>query len=99
MQFSVKVIILKQSKKQTLLNNRELLKDIGLHFKIRRMELGLKAVEVAEILGVSKQLLSNFEHGKSNNLILAIIYEEVLACEDDKQRAKQRAEPPEQFSE
>lgn len=58
------------------------------------MELGFKAVEVAEILGVSKQLLSNFEHGKSNNLMLAIMYEEVLACEDDQQRAKQRAEPP-----
>ena len=94
MQFNVKVIILKQLKKQTLLNNRELLKDIGLHFKIRRMELGFKAVEVAEILGVSKQLLSNFEHGKSNNLMLAIMYEEVLAREDDKERAKQRAEPP-----
>lgn len=76
-----------------------MLKDIGFHFKMRRIELGLKAVEVAEILGVTKQLLSNFEHGKSNNLLLAIHYTEVLACEDDKQRAKQRAEPPEQFSE
>lgn len=99
MPFNVKEVILKQSKKQTLLNNRELLKDIGFHFKMRRLELGLKAVEVAEILGVTKQLLSNFEHGKSNNLLLAIHYMEVLACEDDKQRAKQRAEPPEQFSE
>lgn len=95
MQFNVKVIILKQSKKQTLLNKKEMLKDIGLHFKMRRLELGLKAVEVAEMLGISKQLLSNFEHGKSNNLLLAIHYTEVLACEDDQQRAKQRAEPPE----
>lgn len=90
---------LKQSKKQTHLNNRKLLKDIGLHFKMRRVELGLKAVEIAEKLGISKQLLSNFENGKSNNLILAIHYTEVLAYENDKQRAKQRAEPPEQFSE
>lgn len=90
---------LKQSKKQTLLSNRKLLKDIGLHFKIRRVELGLKATDVAEKLGISKQLLSNFERGNSNNLILAIHYTEVLAYEDDKQRAKQRAEPPEQFSE
>ena len=90
---------LKQSKKQTHLNNRKLLKDIGLHFKMRRLELGLKAVEVAEKLAISKQLLSNFENGKSNNLILAIYYTEVLAYENDKQRVKQRAEPPEQFSE
>lgn len=95
MQFNVKVIILKQSKKQTLLNKKEMLKDIGLHFKMRRLELGLKAVEVAEMLGISKQLLSNFEHGKSNNLLLAIHYTEVLDYETDKQRAKQRAKPPE----
>lgn len=94
MQFNVKVIILKQSKKQTLLNKKEMLKDIGLHFKMRRLELGLKAVEVAEMLGISKQLLSNFEHGKSNNLLLAIHYMEVLDYETDQQRAKQRAEPP-----
>lgn len=65
---------------------------------MRRLELGLKAVEIAEKLGVSKQLLSNFEHGKSNNLILALLYEEVLNYENDKQRIKQRAEPPEQPS-
>lgn len=99
MQFKERLKILKQSKKQTRLNNRKLLKDIGLHFKMRRLELGLKAVDVAEKLGISKQLLSNFENGKSNNLILAILYTEVLAHEDDKRRAKQRAEPPEQFSE
>lgn len=98
MQFSVKVIILKQSKKQTLLNKKETLKEIGLSYKMRRLELGFKAVEIAEKMGISRQLLSNFEHGKSNNLILAIMYEEVLAYEDDNQRAKQRAEPPEQFS-
>lgn len=98
MQFKVRLKILKQSKKQIHLNNRKLLKDIGTHFKMRRLKLGLKAVEVAEKLGISKQLLSNFEHGKSNNLILAIQYTEVLAYEDDKQGAKQRAEPPEQFS-
>ena len=90
---------MKQSKKQTHLNNRKVLKDIGLHFKMKRVELGLKAVDVAEKLTISKQLLSNFENGKSNNLILAIQYTEVLAYENDKQRAKQRAEPPEQFSE
>lgn len=86
---------MKQSKKQTHLNNRKLLKEIGLHFKLRRLELDLKAVEVAEKLAISKQLLSNFEKGKSNNLLLTIQYMEVLAYEDDKQRAKQRAEPPE----
>lgn len=80
------------------MNKREILKDIGLQYKMRRLEMGLKAVEIAEKMGISKQLLSNFEHGKSNNLILAMMYEEVLAYEDDKQRAKQRAEPPEQFS-
>lgn len=89
---------MKQLKKQTLLNKKEILKNIGLQYKMRRLELGYKAVEIAEKLGVSKQLLSNFEHGKSNNLILAMMYEEVLAYEDDQQRAKQRAEPPEQFS-
>lgn len=89
---------MKHSKKQIHLNNRKMLKYIGLHFKIRRVEMGLKAVEVAEKLGISKQLLSNFENGKSNNLILAILYTEVLAYEDDKQRVKQRVEPPEQFS-
>ena len=98
MQFNVRLKILKQSKKQTHLNNKKLLKDIGLHFKMRRVEMGLKAVDVAEKLEISKQLLSNFENGKSNNLILAIHYTEVLAYENDKQRAKQRAEPPEQFS-
>lgn len=75
-----------------------MLKEIGLQYKMRRLELGFKAVEIAEKLGISKQLLSNFEHGKSNNLILAIMYEDVLAYENDKQRAKQRAESPEQFS-
>ena len=99
MQFYVRKKTLKQSKKQTLLNNRKLLKDIGLHFKMRRLELDLKAVEVAEKLAISKQLLSNFEKGKSNNLLLAIQYTEVLAYEDDKRRAKQRAEPSEQSSE
>ena len=59
--------------------------------------MSLKAVEVAEKLEISKQLLSNFENGKSNNLLLAMYYTEVLDNEDDKQRAKQRAEPPEQF--
>ena len=95
MQFNVKVKILKQLKKQTPLNNKELLKEIGLHFKNRRLELDLKAVEVAEKMGISRQLLSNFERGKSNNLILAITYSEVLAYEDDKQRIKRRTEPPE----
>lgn len=99
MLFYVRKKTLKQSKKQTLLNNRKLLKDIGLHFKMRRLELDLKAVEVAEKLAISKQLLSNFEKGKSNNLLLAIQYTEVLAYEDDKRRAKQRAEPSEQSSE
>ena len=66
---------------------------------MRRLELDLKAVEVAEKLAISKQLLSNFEKGKSNNLLLAIQYTEVLAYEDDKRRAKQRAEPSEQSSE
>ena len=98
MQFNVKVKILKQLKKQTLLNNRELLEEIGLHFKTRRLDLGLKAVEVAEKMGISRQLLSNFERGKSNNLILAITYIEVLDYETDKQRAKRGTEPPEQSS-
>lgn len=80
------------------MNKKETLKEIGLSYKMRRLELGFKAVEIAEMLGVSRQLLSNFEHGKSNNLILAMMYEEALAYEDDKQRVKQRAEPPEQFS-
>ena len=95
MQFNVKVKILKQLKKQTPLNNKELLKEIGLHFKNRRLELDLKAVEVAEKMGISRQLLSNFERGKSNNLILAITYSEVLAYEDDKQRIKRGTEPSE----
>ena len=86
---------MKQLKKQTLLNNKQLLKEIGLHFKNRRLELGLKAVEVAEKMGISRQLLSNFERGKSNNLILAITYIEVLDYETDKQRAKRGTEPPE----
>ena len=90
---------MKQSKKQTHLHNRELLKDIGLRFKLMRLEMSLKAVEVAEKLEISKQLLSNFENGKSNNLLLAIYYSEVLDNEDDKQRAEQRAEPPKQSSE
>ena len=89
---------LKQSKKQTHLRNRELLKDIGLQYKLRRLEMSLKAVEVAEKLEISKQLLSNFEKGKSNNLLLAIYYSEVLDNEDDKQRAEQRVESPEQSS-
>ena len=92
-------ITLKQSKKQTHLHNRELLKDIGLQYKLRRLEMSLKAVEVAEKLEISKQLLSNFENGKSNNLLLAIYYSEMLDNEDDKQRAEQRVEPPKQFSE
>lgn len=91
----MKVKILKQLKKQTLSNNKELLEEIGLHFKNRRLELNLKAVEVAEKMGISRQLLSNFERGKSNNLILAITYSEVLAYEDDKQRAERGIEPPE----
>lgn len=90
---------MKQLKKQIHLNNRKLLKEIGFHFKIRRIELELKAVEVAEKIGISKQLLSNFENGKSNNLLLAIQYSKVLEYEDDKRRAKQRAEPTEQSSE
>ena len=92
---NVKVKILKQLKKQTLLNNKQLLKEIGLHFKNRRLDLGLKAVEVAEKMGISRQLLSNFERGKSNNLILAITYIEVLDYETDKQRAKRGTEPTE----
>ena len=92
---NAKVKILKQLEKQTLLNNKELLKEIGLHFKNRRLDLGLKAVEVAEKMGISRQLLSNFERGKSNNLILAITYIEVLDYETDKQRAKRRTEPTE----
>lgn len=99
MLFYVRKITLKQSKKQTPLNNRKLLKDIGLHFKMRRLELDLKAVEVAEKLAISKQLLSNFENGKSNNLLLAIQYVKVLEYENDKRRVKQRVEPSEQFSE
>ena len=90
---------MKLSKKQTHLHNRELLKDIGLRFKLMRLEMSLKAVEVAEKLEISKQLLSNFENGKSNNLLLAINYSEVLEYENDKRRVKQRVEPPEQFSE
>lgn len=90
---------LKQSKKQTHLHNRELLKDIGLRFKLKRLKMGLKAVEVAEKLEISKQLLSNFENGKSNNLLLAINYSEFFEYENDNQRAKQRVESPEQFSE
>lgn len=89
---------MKQSKKLTLLNKKEILKNIGLQYKMRRVELGFKAVEIAEKMGISRQLLSNFEHGKSNNLIIAIMYEEVLTYEDDKQRIKQRVKPPEQFS-
>ena len=95
----MKVKTLKQLKKQTLLNNKELLEEIGLHFKTRRLDLGLKAVEVAEKMGISRQLLSNFERGKSNNLILAITYVEVLDYETDKQRIKRGTEPPEQSSE
>lgn len=90
---------MKQSKRQTHLHNRELLKDIGLQFKLRRLKMSLKAVEVAEKLEISKQLLSNFENGKSNNLLLAMNYSEMLDNEDDKRRTKQRAESPEQFSE
>lgn len=86
---------MKQLKKQTLLNKEEMLKDIGLQYKMRRVELGFKAVEIAEKLGISKQLLSNFEHGKSNNLILAISYMEVLDYETDKRGIEQRAKPPE----
>ena len=66
---------------------------------MRRLELDLKAVEVAEKLAISKQLLSNFEKGKSNNLLLAIQYTKVLEYENDKRRVKQRAEPSEQLSE
>lgn len=95
MPFNVRVKILKQLKKQTLLNKKEALEDIGFRYKMRRLELGLKAVEIAEKLGISKQLLSNFEHGKSNNLILAISYMEVLDYETNQQRAEQRAKPPE----
>lgn len=89
---------MKQSKKLTLLNKKEILKNIGLQYKMRRVELGFKAVEIAEKMGISRQLLSNFEHGKSNNLILAIMYEEVLTYENDKQRIEQRVKPTEQFS-
>lgn len=99
MVFFVRRKTLKQSKKQTHLHNRELLKDIGLQYKLRRLKLSLKAMEVAEKLEISKQLLSNFEHGKSNNLLLAINYSEMLDNEDDKQRAEQRVESPEQSSE
>lgn len=99
MLFYVRRKTLKQSKKQTHLHNRELLKDIGLQFKLRRLKMSLKAVEVAEKLEISKQLLSNFENGKSNNLLLAINYSEMLDNEDDKQRAEQRVESPEQSSE
>lgn len=91
----MKVKTLKQLKKQTLLNKEETLKDIGLQYKKRRLELGFKAVEIAEKLGISRQLLSNFEHGKSNNLILAISYMEVLDYETDKQRIERGIEPPE----
>lgn len=89
---------MKQLKKLTLLNKKEILKNIGLQYKMRRVELGFKAVEIAEKMGISRQLLSNFEHGKSNNLILAIMYEEVLTYENDKQRIEQRVEPPKQPS-
>ena len=99
MLFYVRKITLKQLKKQIRLHNRKSLKDIGLYFKMRRLELDLKAVEVAEKLAISKQLLSNFENGKSNNLLLAIQYIKVLEYENDKRRVKQRAEPSEQFSE
>lgn len=99
MLFYVRKITLKQSKKQTHLHNRELLKDIGLQFKLRRLKMSLKAVEVAQKLEISKQLLSNFENGKSNNLLLAMNYSEILDNEDVKRRTKQRAESPEQFSE
>lgn len=57
--------------------------------------MSLKAVEVAEKLEISKQLLSNFENGKSNNLLLAIQYTKVLEYEDDKRRTKQRVESSE----
>lgn len=86
---------MKQLEKQTLLNKRETLKEIGLQYKMRRLELGFKAVEIAEKMGISRQLLSNFEHGKSNNLILAISYMEVLDYETDKRAIEQRAKPPE----
>lgn len=99
MLFYVRWKTLKQSKKQTRLHNRELLKDIGFQYKLRRLEMRLKAVEVAEKLEISKQLLSNFENGKSNNLLLAINYSEMLDNEDVNQRAEQRVESPEQFSE
>lgn len=72
-----------------------MLKEIGLQYKMRRLELGFKAVEIAEKMGISRQLLSNFEHGKSNNLILAISYMEVLDNETDKRGIEQRAKPPE----
>ena len=71
------------------------MKEIGSHFKTRRLELGLKGVEIAEKMGISRQLLSNFENGKSNNLILAITYIEVLDYETDKRRIEQRIKPPE----
>ena len=86
---------LKQLKKPILLNKKETLKEIGLQYKMRRVELGFKAVEIAEKMGISRQLLSNFENGKSNNLILAITYVEVLDYETDKQRAERGTEPPE----
>ena len=95
---NARVKTLKQLKKPTLLNNKELLEEIGLHFKNRRLELGLKGVEIAEKMGISRQLLSNFENGKSNNLILAITYVEVLDYETDKQRIEQGTKPPEQSS-
>lgn len=90
---------MKQSKRQIRSLNSKMLKKIGFQFKLKRLELGLKAVDVAEKLEISRQLLSNFENGKSNNLIIAIRYREVLAYEDDHKGAKQRAEPSEQFSE
>lgn len=80
------------------MNKKEILKYIGLQYKKRRLELGFKAFEIAEKMGISRQLLSNFEHGKSNSLILAISYMEVLDHETDKQRIEQRVKPPEQFS-
>lgn len=86
---------MKQLKKQTPLHNTKTLEDVGKYLKMRRLKLGLKAVEIAEKMGISKQLISNFEHGKSNNLTVALNYLEVLRHETDKQRAKQRVEPPE----
>ena len=81
------------------MNKKEILKDIVLQYKTRRVKLGFKAVEIAEKMGISRQLLSNFEHGKSNNLILAITYMEVLDHETNKQRIERGIEPPKQFSE